>query len=102
MAVISLNERGDGYKQRYHASERRVSDLGLENAESLRQLQETRMMIGMSEGKNGRRLEAGKNRLLRNLREGTASTSMLNPKEKIGRCKGQNREGQSGLCRLTR
>ena len=45
MAVISLEERGDRYKQRLHASKKQVTDLRLELSESSRELKEARMMI---------------------------------------------------------
>lgn len=82
LAVLSLKERGDRYKQRYHVSKKQVSDLRLETAENLRQLGEARAQIRILED-NNRKLEAEKDKNLRDLHERTASTGMLSGEEEI-------------------
>ena len=47
-AVTSLKERGNRYKERYHLAKQQLSDLRLENAEALRELNERASSAAMS------------------------------------------------------
>lgn len=82
LAVMSLKKRGDHYKHRLHETKKQVSDLRLETAEASRELKEARMMIGTLEHKT-RKLEAEKDKILRDLHEATAPTWMQKAEEKI-------------------
>lgn len=73
LTVLSLRKRGDEYKQNCIANKKQISDLRLEKAEGARELADVRTMI-VEQVKNNERLEAEKDKVLRDLHESTAST----------------------------
>lgn len=72
LTVHALRRRGDDYKQSLVATKKQVSNLRLEKAEGVRELADVRAMVVVQVKKN-ERLEAEKDKVLRDFHDSTAS-----------------------------